>query len=149
MPLEDQSQADGFVPATSLSHESYMRRTQNVSTQPRASRGHMISSDSPVDLCGTLELSGVALEYGQAAAACSNPWFTLGHARVRAVDVRARSGASRSSQETKGPPPSPTPMQPKARFHAADRLLAHVNTMDASRPNPAATAIASNVVVIV
>ena len=35
---------------------------------------------------------------------------------------------------------------PNARFHAADRLLAHENTVDATKPNPAAATIASRIV---
>lgn len=35
---------------------------------------------------------------------------------------------------------------PNARFHAADRLLAHENTIDATKPNPAAATIASRIV---
>ena len=45
MSLKDQSQADGFVVATVCSTgESYMRLTQDGSTQPRASRGQLTRS---------------------------------------------------------------------------------------------------------
>jgi hypothetical protein len=45
MSLKDQSQADGFVVATVCStDESYMRLTQDGSTQPRALRGQLTRS---------------------------------------------------------------------------------------------------------
>jgi hypothetical protein len=45
MSLKDQSQADGFVVATVCSTgESYMRLTQDVSSEPRASRGQLTRS---------------------------------------------------------------------------------------------------------